>query len=139
MKQEEMRDIIARNSFAAFIGMELLDAADDCVYGRIHFEPRHENIYGGMHGGCAFSLADTLAGAAAALSGDMVTTLNASMNYMLPVINTEYLYCRAKVVRRGGKICVVRTELSDDDGRLLVDGSFTYYCLGKRLHERTNI
>ena len=125
--EQELRDIIKRNPFAQSIGMELLDAGEDRARARIRLQPQLENIYGGVHGGCAFALADTIAGIAASMRGAYVTTLQASMNYMRPVIQTEYLYCEAVIQRSGGKISVVRTELTDDSGSLLIDGSFTYY------------
>lgn len=124
-----LQEVISRNPFANYIGMELLDAAPGYARARIHLEKHHENIYGGVHGGCAFSLADTLAGVAAATYGSYVTTLDASMNYMRPVSGSEYLYCEARVQRSGSKISVVRTELTNDAGTLLIDGSFTYYHL----------
>lgn len=122
-----MDEIIARNPFAAYIGMELLECANGYARARIRLKPQLQNIYGGMHGGCVFSLADTVAGAAAASCGNRVTTLDASINFMRPVTGTEYLYCEAKVQRTGAKITVMRTELKDDRAKLLADGSFTYY------------
>lgn len=124
-----MKDIVERNPFAAYIGMELLELTEGHARARIRFQPRHENIYGGMHGGCVFSLADTIAGVAAASYGRPVTTLNASMNYMRPVTDTKYLYGEASVQRHGMTISVVRVELTNDDGKVLADGSFTYYAL----------
>lgn len=133
---DRMKEAAARNPFAVYIGMELLDGTEGYARARIRLKPQLENVYGGMHGGCVFSLADTVAGIAAASYGDWVTTLDASVNYMRPVINTEYLYCEAKVQRSGAKISVVRTQLLDDGGRLLADGSFTYYHLEQKTAER---
>lgn len=132
MTFEEMNEIVQKNPFAKYIGMELLEMAEGFALGRISFERQHENIYGGMHGGCAYSLADTLAGIAASTYGEYVTTLDASMNYLLPIENTEYVYCRAKVLRHGRKISVIRVEIYDDSETILIDGSFTFYNLGKK-------
>ena len=85
-----------------------------------------------VHGGCAYSLADTLSGIAASTYGEYVTTLDASMNYLLPVEHTEYVYCKARVLRHGRKITVVRVELLNDEQTLLIDGSFTFYNIRKR-------
>lgn len=126
-----MQAIVARNPFANYIGMELLEVMAGFAKARIRLKPQYENVYGGMHGGCAYALADTLAGVAACTYGDSVTTLGASMNYMRPVIDTEYLYCEARVLRNGGRVSVVRTELQNDGGERLIEGSFTYYHLGK--------
>ena len=54
------------------------------------------------------------------------------MNYLLPVENTEYVYCRAKVLRHGRKVSVIRVEIYNDTETILIDGSFTYYNLGKK-------
>lgn len=129
---DEMNQIVERNPFAKYIGMELLEVREGYAFGRISFEKQHENIYGGMHGGCAYSLADTLAGIAAATYGEYVTTVNASMNYLLPVENTEYVNCRAQVLRHGRKVSVARIEITDDNETLLIDGSFTFYSIGKK-------
>lgn len=134
---EQMREIIIRNPFATYIGIELLEAEQGKIRARIHLEPKFENIYGGMHGGCAYSLADTIAGMAAASYGNLVTTLHASVDYMLPVSNTEYLYCEANVQRHGGKISVVRAEFTNDDGKLLISSSFTFYHLAQKLEYMT--
>lgn len=124
---ERLKEIVANNEFANYIGMELLDADVGYARARMRLKKQYKNIYGNMHGGCAFSLADTLAGVAVVSYGDVVTTLNASVNYMKPVANTEYLYCDANVKRHGGKVSVVQVELTNDDGELLINGSFTYY------------
>ncbi len=126
----KMKEIAARNPFAVYLGMELLEGTKGYASARIRLKSQLENVYGGMHGGCMFSLADTVAGIAASSYGDRVTTLDASVNYMRPVVNTEYLYCEACVQRSGAKISVVRTEMTDDEGHLMADGSFTYYHLG---------
>lgn len=124
---EKLKAIVANNEFANYIGMELLDADVGFARARMQLKKQHKNIYGNMHGGCAFTLADTLAGVAVVSFGETVTTLNASVNYMKPVTNTEYLYCDANVKRHGGKVSVVQVELTNDDGELLINGSFTYY------------
>ena len=129
---EEMNEIVRKNPFAQHIGMELLEVTEGYALGRIRLAKQYENIYGGMHGGCAYSLADTLSGIAASTYGEYVTTLDASMNYLLPVEHTEYVYCKAKVLRHGRKITVVRVELLNDEQTLLIDGSFTFYNIGKR-------
>lgn len=132
MTLNEMNEIVERNPFAKYIGMELLEVREGYASGRISFEKQYENIYGGMHGGCAYSLADTLAGIAASTYGEYVTTVNASMNYLLPVENTEYVNCKAQVLRHGRKVSVIRVEISNDSGTILIDGSFTFYNLGKK-------
>ena len=129
---EDMNEIERKNPFAQHIGMELLEVTEGYALGRIRLAKQYENIYGGMHGGCAYSLADTLSGIAASTYREYVTMLDASMNYLLPVEHTEYVYCKARVLRHGRKITVVRVELLNDEQTLLIDGSFTFYSIRKR-------
>ena len=129
---EDMKEIVRKNPLAQHIGMELLEVTEGYALGRIRLAKQYENIYGGMHGGCAYSLADTLSGIAASTYREYVTTLDASMNYLLPVEHTEYVYCKARVLRHGRKITVVRVELLNDEQTLLIDGSFTFYSIRKR-------
>lgn len=129
---EDMKEIVRKNPFSQHIGMELLEVTEGYALGRIRLAKQYENIYGGMHGGCAYSLADTLSGIAASTYREYVTMLDASMNYLLPVEHTEYVYCKARVLRHGRKITVVRVELLNDEQTLLIDGSFTFYSIRKR-------
>ncbi len=133
MDQKKMEELVERNAFAKYIGMELLEVKDGYAKGRMRLERRHTNVYEGMHGGCVYALADTLAGIAAATCGRYVTTLNGTMNYMLPIRDTEYVNCRANAVRLGGRIAVIDVVVENDKGDILSNGSFNYYCTGKAL------
>ena len=55
------------------------------------------------------------------------------MNYLVPAVSREYIYCEAKKVRAGGHIVVIKIKIKNDDGKLLDDGSFTFYQMDKEL------
>lgn len=129
LEKEQMEAILERNGFAKHIGMELLEVEEGYAKGRIRLEAQHKNIYQGMHGGCSYALADTLAGIAASTYGRYVTTVGGSMNYLLPMKDTEYVYCEARVVRQGGRVGIYEAALTNDCGELLGTASFTYYSL----------
>lgn len=131
--KDKLYEIAEKNAFAAYIGMELLEVEVGYAKGRIRLDKQHKNIYEGMHGGCAYALADTLAGIAAATYGSYVTTVNGTMNYLLPIKDTQYVHCEAKAVRQGGKIGVYDTVITNDAGETLGTASFTYYNLKKRI------
>lgn len=114
------------------LNIELTDISEGSASAKIKIQQHHRNLHGGMHGGCVFSLADTVAGYTAMSLGTVVTTLNASFNYLRPAINTEYVYCKGEVVKSGKTVIVVRTLLSDDSGRLIADGSFSCFVLRDR-------
>lgn len=84
LDKEKVQAIIKKNPFSQLLGLELLDVSEGYAKGRIPMKKEFGNIYGGMHGGCAYALADTVAGIAAATYGNYVTTIDGKMNYLLP-------------------------------------------------------
>lgn len=133
MKKELLFKLAEMNPFAKYIGIELLEIEEGYAKGRIKLEQKDTNIYGGMHGGCSYALADTLAGIAAATYGSYVTTISGNMNYLLPIKDTTYVNCEAKAVRQGGKVGVYEVTVTDDAGTPLSTGSFTYYKLNQEI------
>ncbi len=134
--KNELFQITETNPFSKLLEMELLEIAEGYAKGRVPLKREFTNVYGGMHGGCSYALADTLAGVAAATYGYYNTTVNGTMNYLLPIRDTEYVYCEARAVRQGGSVGVYETVISNDTGDILSTGSFTYYRLKERIKER---
>ena len=130
---EKMQTILKENGFAQLLGMELSEVREGKARGRIRLDEKLSNIYGGMHGGCSYALADTLAGIAASTYGNYVTTIDGKINYLLPMKDTEYVYCEADVVRQGGRIGLYEVRLTADDGKLLATADFTYYRTSSRI------
>ncbi|MBE6716804.1 MAG: PaaI family thioesterase [Ruminococcaceae bacterium] len=122
----------ARTPYIAYNGIELISYSDGFCNGRIKIESHHKNLHGSVHGGCVYSLADTIASYAAMTEGTVVTTLNSAFNYLHPAVDTEYLYCEGKIIKSGKTVTVVRVELFDDNKKLLADGSFSCYNLRQR-------
>ena len=84
------------------------------------------NQLGYVHGGLYFSLADTAAGAASWSNGAVYVTLNATIDYMIPV-QTGTLTAKATAISRSGKICVVNVGIYDDNDTLVNQGTYTMY------------
>lgn len=126
---EQMKICMEKNYFASENGMELLELTENSALGRMKLEERHMNIYHGMHGGCSYALADTMAGILlVGVTEYYVTTIDGHMNYLLPVTDTEYVYCRTEIVRRGNRIAVIEATILNDKKEVLCTASFTYYC-----------
>ena len=126
-----LEDLTEQNPFAQLLGIQILELREGYAYGRMRLDEHFTNIYGGMHGGCTYALADTLAGIAASTYGNYVTTIDGKMNYLDVIKDTEYVYCEVKVQRQGGRIGVYTAEIMDDNRKILVTADFTYYRTGK--------
>ena len=125
--------LIGRNPFAQLLGIQVLELREGYAYGRMRLDEHFTNIYGGMHGGCTYALADTMAGIAASTYGNYVTTIDGKMNYLDVIKDTEYVYCEVKVQRQGGTIGVYSAKIWDDSQKILVTADFTYYRTGKEI------
>ena len=88
-----------KEGFIKEMGMELLALEEGYCKGRIVLKEKHTNPMGSAHGGLVFALADTIGGMAAMSYGDNVVTLNASVCFLNPAIDTEYIAERIKELR----------------------------------------
>lgn len=122
-----MLEFLEQNEYIQHLGIEMLEIRKGYGYGKMPYKNDVTNPYGSVHGGVLYSFADIVAGTTAALEGVFATTVNGNMNFLEPGLNTENLYCKATAVRCGRSLSVYKVEISDDDGKLIDDGSFTFY------------
>lgn len=115
--------------FAAETGIEEVEIKKGYARGEIKITKDHMNVIGSVHGGCIFTLADTISGAAACSYGFYQTTVSGSINYLSPAINISKLIAVAKEVKHGKTISVYDVDILNEDDKLLANASFTYFNL----------
>lgn len=86
------------------------------------------NIYGFVHGGALFTMADCCAGLTARSDGRQYVTQNASVNFIHNV-KSGHLTAHGKTISRGRHICVVSVEITGETGCLLFASTFSMYCV----------
>ena len=118
---------LSENEFACYIGLEFLELEDKYIRARIPFRDKILNPYGSAHGGVLYALADITAGTLACFSGKFVVTVDGHMNYLSSAEDTDYIYCEAKTVKSGKTLIVIKIKIKNDKGKLLDDGSFTFF------------
>lgn len=126
---QECKRILAENPFAVYLGIELLAVETGHVLAQIKNREKLHNIYGDVHGGALYSVADNLAGIAAASCGYYVTTVNGSIQYLKAVRGLECVRCEAKVIKAGKTISSVHVDIRDEEGNLYNTAEFTYFNL----------
>jgi uncharacterized protein (TIGR00369 family) len=105
--------------FATAVGVALDAATPEEVRGRLAWAPERCTAGGVMHGGALMALADTLGGLCAFLNlpeGAQTTTISSSTAFMRAVRSGE-VTAVSRPLHTGRTVIVVRTELSDDEGR----------------------
>ena len=130
-KEAEMREKMIKelyaNEFNRFIGFEILELSATYSKARIKYDEKLLNPYKSIHGGALLALADTMAGATGSMSGYYVTTVSANLNFLLPAINTEYIYCECMKLKTGKHILVFDIRITDDKGNILDSGEFSFF------------
>lgn len=117
--------------FTAGMGIQTTEIREGYAKGEVDVTAGHLNTIGSVHGGCIFSLADTIAGSAAVSRGETLTTVSGNINYLSPALHTRRLTAEAREIKRGKNICVYEVDISDETGRLLAKASFTYFNIRK--------
>lgn len=88
------------------------------------------NPHGTIHGGCLYTLADTVAGSAvAAACGKSCVTANSSMEFLRPAAGAR-VFCSARPKKLGRFLCVMQVELTGESGKTLATGTFTFAITG---------
>lgn len=119
------------NYFAAHTNIEITKIWQGGAKGRIVLEEHHGNPIGSVHGGCLFSLADSVGGAAAVSRRRAVTTVSSSINYVNAAMmdRTKVLYAEAKEIKAGKSTCVYQVDITDDSDTLIATAVNTYFYL----------
>lgn len=132
-QKKKLERIITQNAYASHLGIELMELDPGYAKARMRYSIELVNPYGSVHGGVLYSLADIIAGLAACTYGNYSSTIDGTMNFVRPAMNTGYIYCEAFEVRQGRRVSVYRVELRNDEGLLLDTGSFSFYMLEQRV------
>ena len=126
-QRQQIYGLIHDSEFMTYLDIEFIELSRERAFARMKLDSRYVNGYGTMHGGVIYSLADTIAGSLANMSGNMCTTVDGYINYFEPAINTEYVYCEALISRAGKNLINVKVSITNDDGKILDDGVFNYF------------
>lgn len=124
---KKFQEMLDTNEYISYLGVKLTELDTDHAKGRMPFAQRYANPYGSMHGGCLYSLADTISGTLADNAGCDVATVEGGMNFLEPAIETEYVYCTATMKRAGKRLITVAAEITDDRDTLIGCGLFTFF------------
>lgn len=95
--------------------------------GVLDVHPENLNLSGIVHGGCLATLADTVAGMGVVATGRAVVTVNYGLNFLRPATGKQ-IRCIATAEKMGKTLCVMRTDLFNDEDEKVASGNFTF-CL----------
>lgn len=131
-KQKFYQNMIDRmnepGQFSADIHVRIEAIAPGSAEGYLDIHPENLNLLGIVHGGCLATLADTVAGMGVAATGHACVTVSYGMNFLRPATGKR-IRCVATAEKMGKTLCVMRTDLLNEEGQKVASGNFTFCVL----------
>lgn len=98
--------------------------------GVLEVGPNSINPHGKVHGGALATLADTVGGSCACAGGRSCVTASSSMEFLRPA-DGKRIICVATPKKEGRTLSVIQVELSNDQGKLVATGTFTFFMMDR--------
>jgi acyl-CoA thioesterase len=122
MKDETARkailDFFRKDLFAAFVGIELIEASEGRAKARLTISDHHRNGLGIVHGGAIFTLADLAFAAAVNSRGRTAVALHCSISF-LKAATGDVLFAEAEEISCGPKIAAYTVRITDASGEII--------------------
>src|SRR6478735_4031397 len=125
--------ILAKDAFSEWLGIKLLEFGEG--YSKIQMTVREEMMNGlnVVHGGIAFSLADSAFAFACNSRNNLSLALETSISFLKPVFIDDELTAEAKEIRNGKTTGVYIVDITNQHGQLIALFKGTCIRTGKNL------
>ena len=136
MTNEEMKlkyiENNLRNPFVRYNGIELLEIEPDHALLRLVIREECRNLYGLVHGGAIYTIADNAAGCAVSTDGRAYVTQSGSMHFLRNQAEGE-VRADARVRHRGKSTALIEVNVLGEGDKLLATGEFSFFCVDREL------
>jgi acyl-CoA thioesterase len=119
-----LRELASRDAVAQYLGVELMALDTGYAMVRMEVQDRHRNLFGVVHGGVIFTLADIAFGLAGNVAGIPSVAIEATISYMKSV-RTGTLSAEAREYSSHDRIALYRVVVSgqNDEPIALLHGT----------------
>ena len=105
------------NGFIRHNGIRIVSVDEEKSVLEAEITDNSRNVWGSVHGGFLYTMADTAAGAFARIKyGRRNVTLNGSMNYLRPTTHSKTLTAVGREIKVGGHVGFFEVNITDDTG-----------------------
>jgi acyl-CoA thioesterase len=115
---EALAAFFRKDRFAAFVGIELIEAGGGRATARLTLKDHHLNGLGIVHGGALFTLADLAFAAAVNSRGRAAVAIHCTISY-LKAAKGAFLTAEAQEVSCGPKIASYLIRITDAAGEIV--------------------
>lgn len=118
------------NGFIRHNGIRIVSVDEERSVLEAEITDNSRNVWGSVHGGFLYTMADTAAGAFARIKyGRRNVTLNGSMNYLRPTTHSKTLTAVGREIKVGGHVGFFEVNITDDTGALVACAQINMYFL----------
>ena len=121
---EIVGEMLKRDEFSKWAEMSVLLISPGLCELELQVNKNMLNGFDILHGGMAFSLADSAVAFAANAKGRFAKTLDAHFSFLAPSETNSRLVAKAKELRSGHKVGFFRVEVFNHE-KMVASGSFT--------------
>lgn len=129
---ENYEELIRResNGFIRHNGIRIVSVDEEKSVLKAEITDTARNVWGSIHGGFLYAMADTAAGALMRLKhGRRNVTLDGSISYLRPTANVTELTAVGREVKVGGHVAFLEVDLTDETGVLVARAQMNMYLL----------
>jgi uncharacterized protein (TIGR00369 family) len=127
----KMARVIENMPYAKHLAMEFVDAGEGWARLRMRYQDENSTAMKALHGGAISSLLDTTGAMAAWTTAEIATpkyfgsTVGINVNYLSGAIG-EDIIAEGRVLKRGKEIIYTDVRVTNEQGKLLAQGTVTY-------------
>lgn len=115
---EDIKRFFKKDMFAAYNGIELLEAEKGRARVKMDITENHRNGLGIVHGGAIFTLADLAFAAASNSHGTVAVSINANISNM-KAVSEGTLYAEAREISINHKLGTYTVDVTNEKGELI--------------------
>jgi len=125
---EQAQNLIDQ-SHAGTTKMKILSMSAESSEAEVPYAMSNRALHGFMHGGCFFTVGDTLTALMSVFQvekeGETTLTMDASIRYLRP-IRTETVHAKARLVSKNGKILSFVCDFLNEENKRAAQAKYRY-------------
>lgn len=125
--EKVVRQMLSRDGFSRWLGIEVLDIQPHCVTCRMIVREDMLNGFGVCHGGATFALADSTFAFASNTHGQVAMSIDNSISYPAPARTGDVLTAIAQQESSTGRLAFYRVEVHNQESTLVATFRGTVY------------
>lgn len=121
-----LEKMLNSDKFSKNMNIEVVESSQGNATVKMTISENNLNLYGIVHGGALFTLADVASAATAFTFNDAYVTMDSYLNFIQPG-SGDYLIAKAKSLYKGPETVVVDVVILNDQEELIAKGVYTMY------------